>query len=62
MPFDSPTELVCEIDTIDPRIRGRIRDRTGRSREFCGWTELGSALVALAESPDLPRPTPEEEP
>ncbi|MGE4427090.1 MAG: hypothetical protein AB7G37_11615 [Solirubrobacteraceae bacterium] len=42
-------ELHCEIDSLRPPIRGRFRDAAGHSREFCGWAELGSALVALAE-------------
>ena len=43
-----PIEVVCEISSLEEPIRGRLRNRAGRTAEFRGWMEFSTALMSVA--------------
>jgi hypothetical protein len=45
-------DIRCDIESIEGSFRGVLKDATGRSRSFSGWTEFATALMALVRDTD----------
>lgn len=43
-----PIEVVCEINSLEEPISGRLRNEAGRSMEFRGWMDFATALLSVA--------------
>lgn len=58
----SPITLVCEIESFEDPIRGRVRNDAGRTVAFRGWIELASALSVAASGTAHDIPENQEQP